>query len=225
MVFKFRVALALFTLCAGWLAVFPAHLSLVGKFSFGDSAKYLKIPLDWKPSVSSRGFLPEGGPAIVADGHQRGLSMDRAAFVNGLSVPAWRGRFDTIFGRSYFAPATVTNKCDPRDQLCSGLIAGQSFPYEQYILDPTTPTARPVMKVSYPTGAWSTSAAVPGGTLFYAYPYKWDATSAANPFSATGATLEYEVFLPSDFPYVKGEKAVILSILIYWVLTFVFFLF
>lgn len=186
MSFKAQVAIA--ALCAILLAVVPVQFSSTSKFFTRDSAQLSRLPKELR----------------AADSHQRSLLLDRAAIVNGKNVPAWRGRFDTVFGRTYFAPATVTNKCDS-DQNCTGLISGRQFPYEEYLLDPTTPTGRPVMKVSYPAGAWSTSAAVPGGTLFYAYPYKWDPSSAADPFSATGATMEYEVFLPTDFPFVKGE--------------------
>lgn len=135
--------------------------------------------------------------------HKRTLAEDRSAFVNGQEIPAWRGRFDIIFGRDYFAPAIANNKCRTTTQNCS-MIPGQSFPYEQYITDPTAPTNRPVMKVSYPAGAWSTSSPQPGGTLFYAYPYKWDPVSAQDPISIYGATLEYEVYFPADFDFVKG---------------------
>jgi len=136
--------------------------------------------------------------------HKRTLAQDRSAFVGGNEVPAWRGRFDTIFGRDYFAPAQATNKCRDTRQNCS-MIPGQSYPYEQYIIDPTAPTGRLVMKVSYPAGAWSTSARLPGGTLFYAYPYKWEPGSAQDPFSMYGATLEYEVYFPAGFDWVKGN--------------------
>jgi hypothetical protein len=136
--------------------------------------------------------------------HKRTLAQDRSAFVNGNEVPAWRGRFDTIFGRDYFAPATANNKCKSSTQNCS-MIPGQSFPYEQYLVDPTENTGRPVLKVSYPAGAWSTSAPLPGGTLFYSYPYKWEPTSAQDPFSIYGATLEYEVYFPTGFDFVKGK--------------------
>lgn len=189
MVSKAQVAIA--TLCAVLLAAAPAQCSL-------HESGLQDLPLGAHPSMDT-------GSLDTADAHQRSLSAERAAFVNGQNVPAWRGRMDTVFGRSYFAPASVTTKCNAATQNCSGLIPGQSFPYEEYLLDPTTPTGRPVMKVTYPAGAWSTSASVPGGTLFYSYPYKWEPASAADPFSGNGATMEYEVFFPSDFPFNRGE--------------------
>lgn len=155
-------------------------------------------PLD--PAPADAGLDPSG--------HSRATlatATNRAAFFNGAAVPAWRGRLDTSFGRSYFAPAQVTNKCKPLLQTCS-LIPGLTYPYEEYILDPTEPTGRPVMKVSYPTGSWSTGDASPGGTLFYAYPYKWDPVASSDPFSQAGATLEYEVYFPVGFDWVKGGK-------------------
>ncbi len=139
--------------------------------------------------------------------HKRTLTEDRAAWINGNEVPAWRGRFDTVYGRDYFAPATQDNKCKASIQNCS-MIPGQSYPYEQYIVDPTNPASgRPVMKVSYPANSWSTSSPSPGGTLFYSYPYKWDPTSAQDPFSIYGATMEYEVYFPAGFDFVKGTLA------------------
>jgi hypothetical protein len=157
--------------------------------------------------------LADGGAAesvnsaFAADPtHQRTLAEDRSAFVYGNEVPAWRGRLDTTFGRDYFAPAQANNKCKNTVQNCS-MIPGQSFPYEQYLVDPTDPNSgRPIMKVSYPAGAWSTSAPQPGGTLFYSYPYKWDPISAQDPLSIFGATLEYEVYFPTGFDWVKGGK-------------------
>ena len=46
----------------------------------------------------------------------------------------------------------------------------------------------------------------PGGTLFYAYPYKLSPTEEGGPISSVGAVLEYEVFFPEDFDFVKGGK-------------------
>ena len=186
-----RTRLAAAALCALLLAVVPVQCS-------GLESGHQDLPLGAHPSLNADSL-------DIADANKRTLSADRAAFVNGVNVPAWRGRLDTVFGRSYFAPASVTTKCDTLTQNCSGLIPGQSFPYEQYLLDPTTPSGRPVMKVTYPAGTWSTSAPMPGGTLFYSFPYKWSSTSPADPFSIVGATMEYEVFFPADFPFNKGN--------------------
>lgn len=55
-------------------------------------------------------------------------------------------------------------------------------------------------------GSWSANSDLPGGTLFYAYPFKADPRSTANPFSADSASLEYDVYFPPDFDFVKGGK-------------------
>ena len=118
-------------------------------------------------------------------------------------VPAWRGRLDTVYGRSYLAPAIFQNSCRSSSQDCS-MIPNQTYPYEQYELDPTG-SGRPVMRISYPAGSWSPGSPRPGGTLFYAYPYKTSPSSAADPFSRHSAYLEYEVYFPEDFDFVKGK--------------------
>ena len=55
-------------------------------------------------------------------------------------------------------------------------------------------------------GSWSPGSPKPGGTLFFAYPYKANPTSTDNPLSIQSATLEYEVYFPNDFDFVKGGK-------------------
>lgn len=129
----------------------------------------------------------------------------RSAIFNGAEVPAWRGRFDTVYGRSYFVPSQLSNNCKAATQNCS-MIPGTKYPYEQYILDPTAPTNRPVLKVTYPAGSWSPQSPNPGGTLFYAFPYKWDPNAAQDPLSTVGVTMEYEVYFPAGFDFVKGGK-------------------
>lgn len=73
--------------------------------------------------------------------------------------------------------------------------------FRNVILDPVTPGSRqPVLHVHYPAGGWATSGNPPSGTLFYSYPYGRDI-----PLAYVGATLEYEVYFPPDFPWIKGE--------------------
>jgi hypothetical protein len=116
---------------------------------------------------------------------------------------AWRGRMDPLNGRSYFAASIAVNKCDG-DQECNTNLG--TYPYEQYIVDPTGSSNQPVLKIQYPKGHWSPGSPKPGGTLFFAYPYKAIPTSSDNPLSAQSATLEYEVYFPMDFDFVKGGK-------------------
>lgn len=137
----------------------------------------------------------------------RGLASadDRAMFDQGSAVPAWKGRFDLFHGLAYFTPSMVKNSCAQKRQMCSS-IPGQSYPYEAYLEDPTAPTGQPVMKVSYPAGSWSPGSQIPGGVLFYTYPTKLDPFEKIDPLSSDGATLEYDVFIPENFEFVKGDK-------------------
>jgi hypothetical protein len=132
-------------------------------------------------------------------------SSDRAMTEGGTFVPSWIGRFDTRYGLSYFTPSYVKNSCAPNRQQCS-LIPGQSYPYEQYPTDPTSTSGQPVMQVSYPAGSWSPGSEKPGGVLFYTYPTKTNPSEKTFPFSQDGATLEYEVYFPLEFEWVKGGK-------------------
>lgn len=86
-------------------------------------------------------------------------------------------------------------------------------PYDEYILDPTTNgDKQPVIRIWYPKGSWSPGSKYPGGMLMFVYPYKSHPTKDLNnPLSAKSATLEYEVFMPSDFDCVKGGKLMGLS--------------
>ncbi|KAI8100558.1 hypothetical protein M9434_004950 [Picochlorum sp. BPE23] len=140
------------------------------------------------------------GRALTAKGNERVMTE------NGQNVPSWLGRLDSVYGMSYFTPSYVKNSCAQRRQQCS-LIAGQSYPYEQYPIDPTDPdSSQPVMKISYPAGSWSPGSEKPGGVLFYTYPTKTEPSEKTYPVSASGATLEYEVYFPLDFEWVKGGK-------------------
>ncbi|KAL4522807.1 hypothetical protein Ndes2526B_g00860 [Nannochloris sp. 'desiccata'] len=116
---------------------------------------------------------------------------------------AWRGRLDPTNGRSYFAASIAVNKCSARQDCVSNL---GSYPYESYMVDPTGESNQPVLKIQYPKGSWSPGSVKPGGTLFFAYPYKAIPTSGDNPLSKQSATFEYEVYFPNDFDFVKGGK-------------------
>lgn len=118
--------------------------------------------------------------------------------------PAWRARLNPRFGKSYFAPALTANTCKGGEKKCKSNLG--TYPYDSYMKDPTGDSNEPVMKIGFPKGAWSPGGAKSGGVLFFAYPYKKDTVTKDNPFSAQGATLEYDVFVPSDFPFVKGGK-------------------
>lgn len=140
------------------------------------------------------------GRSLSAEGKERVMIED------GQNVPSWVGRLDTIYGMSYFTPSYVKNSCAQRRQQCS-LIPGQSYPYEEYPVDPTDPgRGQPVMKISYPAGSWSPGSEKPGGVLFYTYPTKTNPSEKTYPLSSSGATLEYDVYFPSDFEWVKGGK-------------------
>ena len=136
----------------------------------------------------------------------KGKISDRAMTEAGMFVPSWIGRFDTRYGMSYFTPSYVKNSCAPARQQCS-MIPGQSYPYEEYPTDPTSfDSGQPVMQVSYPAGSWSPGSEKPGGVLFYTYPTKTDPAEKTYPLSQDGATLEYEVYFPAEFEWVKGGK-------------------
>jgi hypothetical protein len=62
-------------------------------------------------------------------------------------LPAWRGRIDPQYKRSFMAPAITQNKCRG-NQDCSTSLG--RYPYEDYIIDPTGNSAQPVVKVGYP---------------------------------------------------------------------------
>lgn len=129
----------------------------------------------------------------------RNLLLARGGQVE--EMPAWRGRFNPKFGKSYLAPAMTANICQNGKQCRSNI---GSYPYDEYLKDPTGKSEEPVLKIGYPKGSWSPGSPKPGGILFFAYPYKEDTFTKDNPFSAQSATLEYDVYFPSDFDFVKG---------------------
>ncbi|WPT11952.1 hypothetical protein PSENEW3n2_00005451 [Picochlorum sp. SENEW3] len=120
--------------------------------------------------------------------------------------PAWKARFDPRYEDAYLAPARIKNKCNTSKKNCTA-IRGKMYPYDEYILDPTTDgDKQPVIRIWYPKGSWSPGSERPGGTLMFVYPYKSSPNDQNNPVSATSAALEYEVYIPSDFDFVKGGK-------------------
>lgn len=171
------------TLCQAWSI-----------FSSGSSNSMGQGPVDiLATGLTNRQLLQEAG---IAGAQER--------------PPAWYGRFDPIYKRTYMAPAVAINTCKSDNRKCAA-IEGMSYPYEEYLMDPTSSTvpALPVLKVHYPKGAWSAGSVFPGGTLFYAYPFKYHPTlDKNNVLSQVGATLEYEVYFPEDFPFNKGEKSI-----------------
>lgn len=76
-------------------------------------------------------------------GYRRMLTAAGAA--DGL--PAWRGRIDPMYKRAFMAPALAQNKCDNAQQCTTNL---GTYPYEEYIIDPTGDSNEPVLKISYP---------------------------------------------------------------------------
>jgi hypothetical protein len=124
---------------------------------------------------------------------------------------AWKARYDPRYEDSYIAPARIKNSCNKKKK-CEG-IAGKRYPYDEYILDPTTSgDKQPVIRIWYPKGSWSPGSKYPGGMLMFVYPYKSHPTKDFNnPLSSVSAALEYEVFFPSDFDCVKGGKLMGLS--------------
>eukprot|EP00889_Picochlorum_renovo_P003235 jgi/Picre1/30265/NNA_005631.t1 len=120
--------------------------------------------------------------------------------------PAWKARFDPRYEDAYLAPARIKNKCNTSKKNCTA-IRGKMYPYDEYILDPTTDgDKQPVIRIWYPKGSWSPGSERPGGTLMFVYPYKSSPNDQNNPVSAISAALEYEVYIPSDFDFVKGGK-------------------
>lgn len=99
------------------------------------------------------------------------------------TMPVWRGRWDSRNRMSYFAPYMVENRM-PDNRGFRKLQTGQE-----------------VLQVTFQAGAWSPNAAVQGGSLFHVFPFGW-----GTPIARLGATLEYEVYFPSDFEWVKGGK-------------------
>jgi hypothetical protein len=146
--------------------------------------------------------------SIVARAEQQQQnSTSRVMLDGGRYVPMWHGRLDTKYGLSYFTPSLVQNSCSTkRGQQCS-LIPGRSYPYQEFVTDPFSGNPdQPILKVSYPAGSWSPSSEKPGGVLIYSFPTKTDPFEKTYPASTEGATLEYEVFFPDNFEWVKGGK-------------------
>ena len=137
---------------------------------------------------------------------QRRLLEDEALPTGNGRPPAWKARFDPRYEDSYIAPARIKNSCGGGKK-CEG-IPGKRYPYDEYILDPTTSgDKQPVIRIWYPKGSWSPGSKYPGGMLMFVYPYKSHPTKDVNnPLSAVSAAMEYEVFMPSDFDCVKGGK-------------------
>lgn len=193
-----RRTIAAAILLIAFVGVASADLSMTDHLRGWMDAAVSQI--GWGSGAASGAQAITHGRSLVED------SSSRAMNINFTPIPAWRGRFDLQYGLSYFAPALVINNCNRNTQSCSN-IPGLSYPYYQFLVDPTAPeTGKPVMQVWYPAGSWSPTAPTPGGALFYAYPYKNNPSEAADPLSMYGATMEYEVFFPTGFDFVKGKK-------------------
>jgi hypothetical protein len=173
-------------------------------------ASHSHIQTTLMPSVPGGGALADLREAATARSvaHrmllQEDLDVARPSLIPIDTQPAWRGRLDTRYARTFMAPSIAQMKCKDGAE-CS--FQGREYPYEEYIADPTVPgSMQPVLKASYPKGSWSPASPKPGGTLFFAYPYRADPTGTDNPFSRKSAALEFEVYFPQDFDFVKGEQ-------------------
>lgn len=167
-----------------------------------------ELDIGLPPPDHSGTFGEDPADAIESDSISRHLLNDAGGDNASLRPPAWYGRFDPVYKRTYIAPAVAQNTCKSEGRNCSA-IDDLSYPYEQYIMDPTEHNgpASPVMKVHYPRGSWSAGSLFPGGTLFYAYPFKYHPSyDKDNQLSRVSSTLEYEVYFPEDFPFNKGEN-------------------
>lgn len=141
---------------------------------------------------------------LLQDQNYTNVSTDDLPSGNG-RPPAWRARFDPVYKRSYIAPAVAQNQCKG-SKSCT--FRGLTYPFDEYIMDPTTPdNPQPVIRIWYPKGAWSAGSDQPSGTLFYAYPWKNSPTNdPGHSISTVSAALEYEVYIPDNFDFVKGGK-------------------
>ena len=82
---------------------------------------------------------------------RRLLQGDVMAAGNG-RPPAWKARFDPRYEDSYLAPARIKNSCNENQKNCTGIV-GKRYPYDEYILDPTTDgDKQPVIRIWYPKG-------------------------------------------------------------------------
>jgi hypothetical protein len=128
-------------------------------------------------------------------------------YSDGGRAPAWHGRFDPNYKLSYFSPALTSNSCDPASQNCAAIpgMPNLTYPYSYIVADPNNATStQPVMQIFYPPGAWASSQEVPSGTLIYSYPFKSNPNDLGGSISAAGASLEYQVYFPTGFDFVKG---------------------
>lgn len=172
--------------------------------------------LQGKIPMQGQQMMVQHGEDVVSqleyDFQQRRLLQDSALPSGNGRPPAWKARFDPRYQDSYLAPAVMKNKCNDSKKNCTA-IAGKRYPYDEYILDPTTNGDKhPVMRIWYPKGSWSPGSVRPGGMLMFVYPYKsHPQKDKNNPVSAVSAVLEYEVYFPADFDFVKGGKLMGLS--------------
>ena len=168
----------------------------------------IEIDTGFVQTAESGVFGEDSADLLTSDSMSRHLLQDAGTLSASLRPPAWYGRFDPVYKRTYIAPAVAQNTCKAEGRNCSA-IDGLSYPYEQYLMDPTdhAGSTTPVMKVHYPKGSWSAGSLFPGGTLFYAYPFKYHPTyDKENQLSKVSSTLEYEVYFPEDFPFNKGKN-------------------
>ena len=92
--------------------------------------------------------LPEGGFAEdLTENTSSTTNTRRLLSSDAEDLVAWRGRMDPKNGRSYFAASIAVNKCDGGQDCNSNL---GTYPYENYIIDPTGDSSQPVLKISYP---------------------------------------------------------------------------
>jgi len=97
--------------------------------------------------LSARSTLAASQPF---SGPGRNLTGDPKSLRELLSLgdnPSWRGRIDPIYGRSFIAPSIAVNKCDGSQQ-CTSTVG--TYPYEEYMIDPTGYSNQPVLKLGYP---------------------------------------------------------------------------
>ena len=115
-----------------------------------------------------------------------------------------------IPGESYVSTRSLTSRRPLTRWLARSLAhtTVTRYPYQSFgignFLDDNP--SQPVLTVKYPAGSWSPGSPKPGGVLNYAFPTKTNPFEKTYPVSNEGATLEYDVYFPDNFEFVKGGK-------------------
>lgn len=130
----------------------------------------------------------------------QGVTSGVVQWPNTPPPPSSASPSPTTTGTLVWAPKLVLGDDQLTQNFAPDMTTDARANHKTVIMDPTGDSQDPVIRALYQAGRWAPNQGPGGGVLFYAWP------EGRNGNLGSAARLEYEVYFPSNFTWVKGGK-------------------